>query len=514
VALAKIEFELKLAGAPADIAAAPTLALFEEGSVGPGVWERLISTYFDSDDLDLHDKGVSLRIREEAGARILAAKLVPPGGGPISRLEAERKLAPDETGFATGVADFDALIAGCADKIRPIARTRSERWSRIVLQGGALIEIAAESGVAERLLDGHASPSPFAEIEFELLKGDAAPLFDLAGRALAATGGRLRLCALSKLDRALMGCARPAAPDLRRLRIDETTSAGDLFGAALRRVAVDTAHAAELVTDHRDSDGARRLRVALRRLRSIERVFRRAHGSDGLQALSDEAREFQRLAGAARDLDVFLAESLPIAEAAGGGAGALRAAAEAAAAKATNDLVRILTSASFGRFSLALFRMAFCEPYRDQPSKLLNQLAKDYANEALDRRWRDLADVSARVDFSDPPSLHALRIALKKFRYAAQAFRDLYPGERRKPAFAAMSALQAGFGRINDAVVAIGLAEDLLAKAGKDAARAAGFVSGVRGAEAAAASLALADSWRAFTLLTPFWRDDPTLSES
>lgn len=513
MALAKIEFELKLAGAPGDIAAAPALSLFDEGAVGPGGWERLVSTYFDTEDLALRERGLSLRVREEAGQRILAAKLVPAGGGPVSRLEAERALAPGESGFATGVAEFDAVIGLFARDLRPIARIESRRWSRIVLQGGALIEIAAEAGTAERLKGDASTSVPFAEIEFELLKGDPAPLFDLAGRALAAMGGRLRLSAQSKLERALDGRARPSPPPMRRLAVDDKTEAGDLFGAALKRVALDTAHAAAMIVDHGDRDGARLLRVALRRFRSLERVFRRAHGSETLASLDAEARDFQRIAGVARDLDVFLAESLPIAEAAGGETHALRAGAEAAAAAAANDLVRMLTSERFSRFTLALFRAAFCELYRDAPARLLNAPARDYANDALDRRWRDLQDVAAVVDFADPASLHRLRIALKKFRYAAQAFRDLYPADARKPAFAAMSALQAGFGRINDAVVAIEIAEALRAKAGRSAARAAGFVSGVRSAEAAAGSLALEASWRAFEALPSFWRAEEPASE-
>ena len=197
-------------------------------------------------------------------------------------------------------------------------------------------------------------------------------------------------------------------------------------------------------------DAARRLRVALRRLRAIERIFRKSLAPGELASLASRARSIARLVGAARDIDVFIEQSLPLAPA----PPLYRAHLEGERARLFNDAARALSGAEFGAFAIDLFRAAYVQPWRADAGRHLDMPAREFADRALQRRWRRLGACAEGVDFASPPSLHALRLDLKKFRYAAQFFRDFYAAEERKPFFGAMSALQQVLGEINDAVVA------------------------------------------------------------
>ena len=179
---AKTEFELKLVGPAADIAAVQDLEFIRRAAISDGVWERLVSTYYDSADGRLMAAGVSLRIREEGGRRRLSAKLTPKGEGTFRRLETDKDLSKDEQLSLTGAPEIDRHIGPTWSDLAPVARTALDRWTILVSKGGSKIEISAETGRAERLGVDPAT-APMAEIELELVDGDPATLFALCGKA-------------------------------------------------------------------------------------------------------------------------------------------------------------------------------------------------------------------------------------------------------------------------------------------------------------------------------------------
>ena len=495
------EFELKLAGPAGEVAAVPGYECLAAVKLGAVEWERLASTYYDSADERLRAAGVSLRIREDAAGKRLTAKRTTDCAGAIMRLETERLLAEDDTSFSTGVEEIDAIVGEQPQDLMPVARTVTDRWSAIVTRKGAKIEVSAEIGRAERLGDPSRA-TPLAEVELELVKGSPVGLFALASDLIRESRGRLRLSIETKLDRARRGGAIQLPGKPQALLIPDNATAADLLGLALRPIVFRIIEASAIAAEAHDSEAARGLRVALRRFRSIERVFRKACGKSELKALAKAAREFARLVGAARDLDVFVESGLALK----GGASELMRAADARRAQAWHDADLALDGPEFGVFCVGLLRVTLTEHWRAEPAPILSAPARQFADEALERCWERLCGAGASADFSAPESLHPLRIALKKFRYAAQPFRDLYAGARRKAFFSAMSELQNELGAINDAVVAQQIAEALGAGAGAAAARGAGFIVGYRAAEAAIKARVAEEIWRSFLLQERFWR--------
>jgi CHAD domain-containing protein len=397
-------------------------------------------------------------------------------------------------------------MIGSDNDLVPVARTTTDRWYRFLERRGTLIEMSAETGVAERLVAPVAA-APLAEIELELLKGDAAALFDIADRLNATFDGRLRLSVEAKRDKALRAGRHRMPREKERRTLSGDAVAGDVLSAALKQCAADIVELSTVVVESHDGEAARRLRVALRRLRAAEKAFRPLLEDRPLKKLAAQARDLARVVGAVRDLDLFVVDSLPLAP-----AGPLRAKLEAERARLSNVAAQALSGADFGAFAIDLMRASWLEDWRRDGRKGLAGPAREFADGMLERCFSKLAASAATADFDEPRTLHPLRIELKKFRYAAQFFRDFHDGPARKQSFAAMSALQDALGAVNDAVTAVSIADREATGGGAVIARAAGFIAGCRGIEARERAAAARNAWAALAAAPAYWRpaNDPS----
>ncbi|MEL7491878.1 MAG: CHAD domain-containing protein [Pseudomonadota bacterium] len=347
----------------------------------------------------------------------------------------------------------------------------------------------------------------FAEISLTAKKGRRSALYDVARLCLEESAGALTPVSPDPAVRAarFTDRARLLAPANKiSVRPDQTVGAvyhGGIAFCARRALAL-----APLLQERPAGEPLRQMRVLLRRLRTYERIFRAAAPNKDLSRLSRRARGFARLLGEARDWDVFFTQTLPSVAATGetpGGMAALQAAARQHQLAAAARIAELNASPDFSLFLLDLARMA------DAPSKRVFKKAETpvaaFATDALEARLAAAREAGAGLALKDLAAGHPLRLALKKLRYSAQLFRDLYDRDARKPYFQALASLQQGFGALNDAAVAQALATRAASGEGKAAMRAAGFVSGYQTARAHAASARILEDWRAFSSMTPYW---------
>lgn len=513
---AKTELELKLVGAPRDVAAVKAsrvIANYAESQPGPP--RRLVSTYYDTGDGSLRKAGIALRLREGAGERLQTIKRSK-GDSAISRREEEQRLQPgDAFPRPTGMRKAAKIIAE-AKGLAPVSRILSDRTIVNLEVGKTRIEAAIDLGRVEAWRKGAPWRSaPLAEAELELIEGDPAALFDVAAKLIEESGGRLRPGALTKAEQAQRLCRRSAEIVAESpVRLDADADAGEALAATLRSIGARVIDVAPAIIDMRLPEGVHQMRIALRRLRSVERIYRPALASKSLRALARRARDFADALGPARDWDVFLEDTLtPLARAArdepGGeeGFAALAAHAGALRAEAWERAASVIGSADFGRFSLDLLEAGHLEGWRRKAKKGLKSSARDFAAHALDGLLEDAREAARAIDSDDPAARHPLRIALKKLRYAAQTFRSLYKGDARKTYMAALSRLQEDLGAVNDAVTAQRLANEAAMGQGKLAAHAAGFICGFHAAAAEVKAAAVGEDWRAFAAAEPFWRE-------
>jgi CHAD domain-containing protein len=362
--------------------------------------------------------------------------------------------------------------------------------------------------------------APIAEIEIELKTGHPARLFELA-RALAES---LPL-AVGTANKAERGHALAhGEPDgwRRPVRARDVALAAEMpVAAALAALAVEcldqvATNAPGLVHDD-DPEWVHQMRVGTRRLRSCLALGRDHFPAAALQPLRAELRWLAGALGAARDWDVFATETIPAAAGAfeahrtsAADLARLRARVSANRRAARADARAAVRSPRFAQLLLAAGALC-AEASRPAVAKAAGtaDAADDatsiagFARRLLRRRHRRLLREAKVALHGDAPQRHALRIAAKKLRYAAEFFAPLFEREPARSYASALAGVQDVLGHANDAATAARLIGEL-APAGDSPATAA-----LRDAAAAATSAIdrdLAGAWESFSRAGRFWR--------
>jgi CHAD domain-containing protein len=247
--------------------------------------------------------------------------------------------------------------------------------------------------------------------------------------------------------------ARPAIPAraARASRVRPTvprvlgpqTSAGEAF-RVIALSCLDRFHSAEegfVATG--DADALHRARVALRQLRSALSVFRPILDDACFGPLRDQLKSLWSAMNEARDLDVLIARiDQPPAALAGARERARTRVTEALASAPTRRMLRELVA-------------QLNAP--DQPGPADEPVA-EFAAASLDRLRRKVRKKGRDFRHLDDDGLHAVRIATKKLRYAAEFFAGLFASAealtREERSLHALRALQDRLGDLQDIAVA------------------------------------------------------------
>lgn len=257
-----------------------------------------------------------------------------------------------------------------------------------------------------------------------------------------------------------------------------------------------------------------RARVALRRLRSVLSVFRKALPDQPRRALSRDLSALAAALGQAREWDVFVANTLgPLLAALGEERGLKglgltaavlreRAAAEAHAAVGASDVMGLsLRLAAW--FDAGLWP----EPPSVEAAALLVEPLGRHAVALLKKGHKRFLAAGNHLSGASAGELHTLRIDAKRLRYITEFCSPLFSGKASRRYIAALREIQDILGTLNDAVVARGLAAKLAAHDDKHGARTAGLVAGWSAAETEAARRRFAEVWGRFVKVPRFWKD-------
>ncbi|MCW5748495.1 MAG: CHAD domain-containing protein [Alphaproteobacteria bacterium] len=266
-------------------------------------------------------------------------------------------------------------------------------------------------------------------------------------------------------------------------------SLDELARDALASCHADLLKARETVLSSRDADGIHGTRVALRRLRAGIALFDAILADEMARALRGDAKQLADACGDTRDLDVFLAGVLGELEARltnrSETADELRAfrATALRLRRARHDAVRqVLAGDVFAVFDARLVGLISARRQsRHEP--LLQSLAPpvgvaanhgvqtpppgtiDFARAVLRRRDRKLRKQLDRLDELDESARHALRLRVKKQRYAATFLAGLFDRKAAAAYIRGAAGLQDALGLANDRVVAAHVVADIRAAA-------------------------------------------------
>jgi CHAD domain-containing protein len=251
------------------------------------------------------------------------------------------------------------------------------------------------------------------------------------------------------------------------------------------------------------------MRVAVRRLRSAIKVFRRGVRSAAVDAADADLKALAAKLAPTRDWDVFVTETVAAVVAAFPTEQRLQrlvAATERRRRVCHEELRGFLGSVEFRRLGIELACLAAGQDWQamldDDTQAEIAASLEDFAARVLDRRLKRLTQVDDGLADMEPAALHEIRLHAKRLRYAAEIFVPLYPGKVTQRFLRGLSRLQDRLGSLNDAAVAAHLFGEL---SGGNHAFAIGLVLGYVGAQSERTRGRIDRAWQKFVARTPFW---------
>lgn len=307
---------------------------------------------------------------------------------------------------------------------------------------------------------------PVHELELELRHGALGALYGLALSLHAATPLSIEAEGKAARGYRLMERSAPTTKEAASIELKSDVAAGDGFrpivGEILSHLLSNKSAALA-----GDAEGVHQIRVAITRLRSALRLFAPLLEPHAAVAFQSKLQRMGQIIGAARDWDVFCLEALP--KALGeieelGWNRLLRESADARRRAADAASAREVGGAAFT--ALVLGVSAWIESREERTDMLgdkgLKQSLSKISADLLDR-MADKVDKRGRGvgPETSAEKLHPLRKSLKKLRYSLEFLSSLYPRKATKRYLRPLKNLQKSLGIINDAAVALRLADEL-----------------------------------------------------
>jgi adenylate cyclase len=437
---------------------------------------RLINLYYDTPRLKLRKRGIGLRLRAKGGPSHHWLQTVKCAGQAAGGLSARPEW---ETPYS-GNFDFSAIDdpavrawlerAKLKSSLAPIFETNFLRvtWSFAPAPGTRVAVMLDRGWIAAA-----GQRQAISEVEIELIEGDPLQLFALA--QLFAARIPLAPATLSKADRGCRLFQQTPATPVKAAPIPLAADAAP--AAAFRQIAL--ACLDHLQQNHpgaigcTDPEYIHQMRIATRRLRAAVRLFAPLLPNGFTDLLLSPLQDLMAVLGRARDLDVLLAEiAAPVLQALPNEPrlAALVGIITERRFTARQEALTFMSSARYG--SIVLHALATLNDDAieiigaDETTALQGGRAKNalcavadggtattllaFADNRLRRLRKKVLALAARARVSDPPSLHALRIGIKRLRYALEFFAPLASAKAMRRMLAHLTHLQDTLGQIND----------------------------------------------------------------
>ncbi|MBY0578968.1 MAG: CHAD domain-containing protein [Burkholderiales bacterium] len=496
-----VEIELKLRVPANSVARLHRHPLLK--SANPAHTAKLTSMYYDTPSLDLKSRGIALRLRK-AGKRWI--QTIKGGGGALAgvhtRYEWEIPVARNALDFTKLDDPFLIEIFGSSELRQNLSQVFVTEFTRKTVPvefGGSLIEYCLDKGT---IISGDKTEA-ILEAELELKSGDPSKLYEFAlelqksvplileGRSKAERGYALFLGGHINRVKKAVTC------ELHR-KMDVAAACREIVRGCLLQLQDNTLGYLDRETD---PEYLHQMRVGLRRMRSAFSIFSHVFGKTAFSDIVPELRWLAGELGPARNWDVFALETLPpIIDALSPACDfvKLRQAGDASRMKSQERAVLAIES---HRFQVLLLELGAGLSRDSWPQSNAASIA-DFANQILEKRYRNFERRGRGIATLCAAELHALRIDGKKLRYAAEFFSPLYSARAASAFLAVMASLQDALGAINDAATTNHLLEEL----SEVDPCAPNLVKGWAACESRQRIGQLGREWKAFKTIVPFWK--------
>lgn len=479
-----MEIELKLILEADAIDALLKHALIRQLTKLPPSTLQLQAVYYDTPDNVLWDCNMGLRVRKEGEKWIQTLKSDSVAGALNHRHEWETPLAsPNLDLYALRkVIDrkgpWRKLISepSVANALKPIFNTdiKRIRWDLVTPQGDE-IELVIDRG----LINFGESSQVVHEIELELKSGSTLKLIEIALALLGDIPMRLGHETKSARGYRMVADRSYSAVKANPLQLSPQLNIDQAFVEIIENCLSHIQANQSGVASSEDIDSLHQMRVGLRRLKSVLKMFNNviqlpAELQTDLEWLGDQL-------GEARDWDVLAISTLSKIDVDDAAIEKIRAAALEKAKVKHQTAAAALNSTRYAKFLLRILQWVGLKAWRatsDQKEhKNLNQDLKRFSTKLLGSDRRRLSKRGDALEDADSHKRHQVRIAAKKVRYDTEFFQSLYPQKETQTYIKALSKVQDELGWLNDIAVGQGLLLELQSE-NKDLVNAAEYVRG------------------------------------
>lgn len=437
-------------------AAVPKLSEIQGvGRVGEPYDASLEAVYFDTDDLALASRRITLRRRTGGADAGWHLKLPPESAdesAPPQRREIHAPLGQAAVVPEKLMAYLHVYVRGA--ELTPAARLKTNRTTH-ALYGHDDVHLAdfADDRVEAEALGGAGRMQEWREWELELVHGGE-ELFSAAAETLAAAGAR-PAAHESKLGRALGDAwperqeAPPPGTGPGEQQPGQKAATKQQPAAGVVTAYIDGQIRELLATDPavrlEEPDAVHKMRSATRRLRSALAVYRQLFGAAAVRRLRDELKWLGRILGSPRDAEVMRerlgthAAELPAEQSTGG---AVRDRLERELGNRFDAGYRkvqeVLVTDRYFRLLDDLEDFRDNPPLRPQASGPAGKVARKRVRKTL-RRLRRSHKAARRTqeESAHDSALHQVRKDAKRLRHAAESAVPVYGKPAAKLAKAA-----------------------------------------------------------------------------
>jgi triphosphatase len=229
------------------------------------------------------------------------------------------------------------------------------------------------------------------------------------------------------------------------------TPAGEAARSMVQQACTLIEHGWQLTLADNGTEGPHTLRIGLRQLRVVLRIFRNAENEAANKALSASLIATGQHVGRLRDLDVLIGDLVAPLLSTGmpDGGGALATLLEKDRAKVRAAVRKRLLGkpAQALRVTLATLPPVIADRVTAAEGK--TKIGK-LGRRDLRRRWRKIAADAAHLESATIEELHVLRKSLKNVRYAFAHFAPFWESKPAQTFDAHLRRIQTSFGYLND----------------------------------------------------------------
>ncbi len=414
---------------------------------------RLVNLYYDTPALELRARGIGLRLRAQGKVWLQTVKCAGKGMGGLS-------ARPEWETPYVGHFDFSAVdhteVREWLERpklrthIAPVFETSFRRitW-RLEPAPGTHIALMLDRG----WIAAGGRRQAISEVEIELIEGDESHLLNMA----LTLAERIPLVPdpASKAERGYRLFKQVPLQPVKAVPIQ--FAADDTPVAAFRQIGLaclehlQQNHAGAMARD--DPEYIHQMRVATRRLRAALRLFGPLLPPGFTEPLLPPLRDLMLVLGRARNLDVLLAEIAdPVLQALPDEPrlAALVGIITERGFDMRQQALRQLQSAEYGCGILRILGILYGLKVGAGETAEAGPTVIDFAENRLRRLRKKVRALAAHARVDDPPSLHALRIGIKRLRYALEFFAPLASPKAMRRMLDQLVSLQDTLGQIND----------------------------------------------------------------